>query len=106
CRQLGSTDHFSSPTFSIVNEYNIGSLSRSSDLAEEPKMMRKIYHIDLYRIRTPEEALSVGIEEYLNSSHYCFIEWPELIESILPENRVKILIKPDGYIRNVSIFIT
>ena len=106
CRQLGSHDNFSSPTFSIVNEYSIDSLPASADFSDAQTSPRKIYHIDLYRLKNTEEARSVGIEEYLYSGNYCFIEWPELIESILPENRVKILMKPDDYVRNVSIFIT
>lgn len=91
CKQLGSHDNFSSPTYSIVNEYATSSFG-------------KIYHIDLYRLKNLEEALDVGIEEYISGEHYCFIEWPELIEKLLPEDVVKIEIKPDGNLRNLSIF--
>lgn len=69
CKELGSADNFSSPTFSIVNEYK----------AEKP-----IYHIDLYRLKSKAEAEDIGIEEYLYSGNYCFIEWPELIKDMLP----------------------
>jgi tRNA threonylcarbamoyladenosine biosynthesis protein TsaE len=93
CSELGSHDNFSSPTYSIVNEY----LS--------PSIPSKIYHMDLYRLKSAEEALSVGIEEYIYSGNYCFIEWPELIEHYLPKDVAKIYIKCDGNVRNVSIFI-
>lgn len=95
CRQLGSQDNFSSPTYNIVNEYSI-----HSEIPDQ-----KIYHIDLYRLKNIEEVISIGIEEYMNGIHYCFIEWPKLVETLLPDDTVKIHIKPDGNIRNVAIFI-
>jgi tRNA threonylcarbamoyladenosine biosynthesis protein TsaE len=72
CKNLGSNDDISSPTFSIVNEYisNIG----------------KIYHFDFYRIENIEEAFDIGLEEYLYSNDYCFIEWAEKIEELLPKS--------------------
>ena len=73
CSQLGSQDNFSSPSYSIVNEYLIEG-SRE-----------KIYHIDLYRLKNLEEALAIGIEDYITGESYCFIEWPDLIESLLPK---------------------
>lgn len=73
CSYLGSDDNFSSPTFAIINEY---------------KASAPIYHIDLYRLKNLEEALQIGIEEYLYSGNYCFIEWPELIEGLLPDEAV------------------
>jgi len=69
CHHLGYKGDVTSPTFSLVNEYNMG-----SDL---------IYHMDLYRIKSIEEAYDIGIEEYLYSGEYCFIEWPEMIEPII-----------------------
>ncbi len=71
CKALGSTDDISSPTFSIVNEYNstIGTL----------------FHFDFYRIKSIEEAFDFGLEEYLYSDHYCFLEWAEKVEQLLPE---------------------
>lgn len=71
-KNLGSTDDISSPTFSIVNEYlsNIG----------------KIYHFDFYRIENIEEAFDIGLEEYIYSENYCFIEWAEKIEELLPNS--------------------
>ena len=80
CRQLGSQDSFSSPTFSIVNEYAI------------PGTVERIYHIDLYRLKTIEEALEIGMEEYLSGNDYCFIEWPQLIERLLPPGIARVSI--------------
>jgi len=96
CKQLGSADSFSSPSYSIVNEYLMNE--------DESKIRDKIYHIDLYRLKKIEEAIEVGIEDYLTGESYCFIEWPELVERLLPDDIVKIEMKPDGNLRNLSIF--
>ncbi len=93
CRQLGSVDSFSSPTFSIVNEYAIAGAAQ------------RIYHIDLYRLKDLEEAMDLGLQEYLNGQDYCFIEWPGLAKELLPAETVNIHIKSEGNIRNVSIFM-
>jgi tRNA threonylcarbamoyladenosine biosynthesis protein TsaE len=77
--ELGVTDAMSSPTFSIVNEY-------------ECRQYEKVYHFDFYRIRTEIEALDIGIEEYFDSGYPCFIEWPEKIPSLLPESRGEVTI--------------
>ncbi|MEM6723375.1 MAG: tRNA (adenosine(37)-N6)-threonylcarbamoyltransferase complex ATPase subunit type 1 TsaE, partial [Bacteroidota bacterium] len=71
CQQLNSTDNVSSPTFSLVNEYDY------------PDGM--IFHMDLYRLNSIEEALDIGIEGYLDSGHYCFIEWPAVILPLLDQ---------------------
>ena len=92
CKQLGSTDNFSSPTYSIVNEYSLQNHTS------------KIFHIDCYRLKNFEEALSVGMEEYVSGQNYCFIEWPELVETLLPDDVIKISIRTDENVRNVSIF--
>ena len=92
CKSLGSVDNFSSPTYSIVNEYLI------------EKTGTKIFHMDLYRLRNFEEALALGIEEYLEGTNYCFIEWPELIDSLLPPGTVHVSIKPTDDMREFSIF--
>lgn len=87
CRALGvEEDPTGSPTFSIVNEY------RSDTTAE------LIYHFDLYRIENLEQAFDIGIEDYLDSGALCFIEWPDRIADILPDDtvRVKIDVLPDG----------
>ena len=80
--QLGVNDTITSPTFSIINEYN-----SLKDL--------KVYHFDLYRIKDENEALDFGIEEYLYSDDYCFIEWPERISGLINSNVVEIKIKLD-----------
>lgn len=80
-KTLGSDDDVSSPTFSIVNEYKFND--------------EKIYHFDLYRINDIEEAFNFGIEDYLYSDNWIFIEWPEKIEAILDENYDKITLELD-----------
>ena len=92
CRDLGSLDSFSSPSYSIVNEYLI-----------EPGR-EKIYHIDLYRLKSIEEALALGIEDYIAGDSYCFIEWPELIERLLPADVVNVSITQEDDMREISIF--
>lgn len=77
CEYLEVLDLVSSPTFAIVNEY-------------DTKSSGKIYHFDFYRIQEPDELLDIGIEEYISSNEYLFIEWPELGEDFLPQNLTKI----------------
>jgi tRNA threonylcarbamoyladenosine biosynthesis protein TsaE len=81
CRALNCTEPATSPTFAIINEY----LSQSE---------QKIFHFDFYRIESPEEAYDLGYEEYFyDNSAINFIEWPEMIEHLLPENHIKIEIQ-------------
>ena len=82
CRSLGSTDSLSSPTFSIINEYN-------SDFGV-------LYHMDWYRLKNEEEAIQIGIEDYLFSGHFCFIEWHQHAESLIPRPYVLIQISNEG----------
>jgi tRNA threonylcarbamoyladenosine biosynthesis protein TsaE len=79
CEVLGAVDIVSSPTFTLVNEYKT---SRGETL----------YHIDFYRIKKQEEVFDFGVEEYLTGDSYCFMEWPELVEDILPDDRVNVKI--------------
>ncbi len=82
CKALGATDIVSSPTFTLVNEY------RTSG-------GETLFHIDFYRIKKQEEVFDFGIEEYLTGESYCFMEWPELVEEILPSGTIKIRISVD-----------
>ncbi|MDO4780238.1 MAG: tRNA (adenosine(37)-N6)-threonylcarbamoyltransferase complex ATPase subunit type 1 TsaE [Bacteroides sp.] len=81
CEELGVTDTVASPTFAIVNEY------RTKDKNEA------IYHFDFYRIKQLGEVYDMGYEDYLYSGNLCFIEWPELIEELLPENTMTVNIE-------------
>ncbi|MBP3775509.1 MAG: tRNA (adenosine(37)-N6)-threonylcarbamoyltransferase complex ATPase subunit type 1 TsaE [Prevotella sp.] len=91
CEELGSTDVITSPTFSIVNEYGI-SHNKKSPLSRED-LGESIYHFDFYRIKKLEEVYDMGYEEYFYSGALCLIEWPELIEDILPEDAVRVTIE-------------
>ena len=82
CKSLNSDDIVTSPTFAIINEYKTDNSS-------------SIFHFDFYRIEDIEEAYDLGYEDYIYSGNYCFIEWPEMIESLLPENIVKVEIEVD-----------
>lgn len=86
CQELGVEDVISSPTFAIVNEY------RSDSTGE------LIYHFDFYRIKKLSEVYDMGYEDYFYSGALCFIEWPELVEELLPGDAVKVKIEelPDG----------
>ena len=85
CEELGVKDVITSPTFAIVNEYTDGQ--------GEP-----VYHFDFYRIKKQEEVYDIGFEDYVESGSVCLMEWPELIEDILPADTVKVSIteQPDG----------
>ncbi|MDB5226812.1 MAG: tsaE [Bacteroidota bacterium] len=90
CEQLNVSDAVSSPTYPIINEY------------QYPKGI--VYHIDLYRLKSIDEALNIGIEEYLYSGNPCFIEWPDNFETLLPEDHIKIFIrKLDEQTRTIEI---
>ena len=90
CKGLNVLDVVSSPTFSIVNQY----LNKNNDF---------IYHFDFYRTTNKEEIFDIGYEEYIYSSSYCFIEWPEKIESLLPNNYIKIEMILDRNNRKINI---
>ncbi len=79
CHELGSVDYVTSPSFALINEYSTvnGSI---------------IYHFDFYRIKKLEEAFDLGYEDYIYSGNYCLIEWPEMIEPLLPEGIVEVRI--------------
>lgn len=90
CDVLGVDDQVSSPTYSLVNEYEYSG--------------GKIYHFDFFRVKTETEAYDMGFEEYLYSGNYCFIEWPEKIESLWPLNYIKVVIdQSDDHCRTVCV---
>jgi tRNA threonylcarbamoyladenosine biosynthesis protein TsaE len=82
CEYLGAIDIATSPTFTLVNEYRTAS-------------GESLFHIDFYRIKKQEEVYDFGIEEYLSGNSYCFMEWPELIEELLPPETVIVKISVD-----------
>ena len=90
CEELGVTDVITSPTFAIVNEYEAGDAEAHSSLFTLHSSL--IYHFDFYRIKKLEEVYDMGYEDYFYSGALCFIEWPELIEELLPEDAVKVSI--------------
>ena len=91
CEELGVTDVINSPTFSIINEYRA---EPSGEL---------IYHFDCYRLEQLSDALSLGAEDYLQSGALCFIEWPEVIEDILPADTVHAILQElEGGVRKLT----
>ena len=86
CDALGVTDVVNSPTFAIVNEYY------SEKLAEN------VFHFDFYRIRHADEVRDLGFDDYLRSGCFCLMEWPELVEELLPDDIVRVTLSelPDG----------
>ncbi len=99
CEELGVEDVITSPTFAIVNEYTatppMASANSSFFILHSSF---QIYHFDFYRIKKLEEVYDMGYEEYFYSGALCFIEWPELIEPLLPDDAVRVTIEeqPDG----------
>ena len=85
CEQMGTTDVVNSPTFAIVNVYDV----------EQP-YKGEVYHFDCYRLKDIREAMDFGAEEYLYSGNYCFVEWPDIIEPLLPDDTVWIKIVPQA----------
>ena len=85
CKSLGSTSVVNSPTFAIINDYELPS-------------GKALYHFDLYRLKNIEEAFNMGFDEYFYSGNYCFVEWPAIAEDILPEDSkiLTIEVQPDG----------
>jgi tRNA threonylcarbamoyladenosine biosynthesis protein TsaE len=90
CAELGVTGNISSPTFSIVNEYF-------------SPINGKVFHFDFYRIKSEREAYDLGYEEYFYNANYCFIEWPEKIINLLPENSVHVKIVLKNNNREITI---
>ena len=93
CKTLGVNSATSSPTFSLVNEY-------------ETTTNQIVYHFDFYRLKTEMEALDMGADDYFYSGNWCFIEWAEKIPNLIPEEHsvVTIELRPDGK-RNLKLTI-
>ena len=90
CSELGMKEMASSPTYSIVNEYEY--------------INGKIYHFDFFRIRTQNEAFDIGFEEYLASGEFCFIEWPQKISDLWPQHYLLITISEgESELRNIKV---
>ena len=83
CEEMGTSDVVNSPTFAIVNVYDV----------EQP-YKGEVYHFDCYRLKDIREALDFGAEDYLYSGNYCFIEWPEMIDALLPDDTIWVKIIP------------
>lgn len=88
CEAMGTEDIVNSPTFAIVNVYEVEAMRR-----EAKGERQELYHFDCYRIKDIREAMDFGAEEYLYSRNYCFIEWAEMIEPLLPEDTVWVKIE-------------
>ena len=84
CRQLQVVDMVSSPTFSIINQY-------------QARDGQTVYHMDLYRVKSEEEALQAGVEECFYSGNYCFVEWPENAAALLPEDSLHCYLSYTGH---------
>jgi len=91
CSYLGVKELVNSPSFAIINEYKSASLE-------------SIFHMDYYRIKNIKEAFDIGYEDYIYSGSYCFIEWPEKIEELLPEDIVNITITEDELGKRIISF--
>jgi tRNA threonylcarbamoyladenosine biosynthesis protein TsaE len=89
-KQLGSQDNVTSPTFSLVNEYIVEGGERNT-----------IYHFDFYRIMGLDEVYDIGYEEYFYSGQFCFVEWPDKITSLLPENFMEIRVSRMSSAKNI-----
>lgn len=99
CEELGVEDVITSPTFAIINEYSID----NHDIQRSTFNVQRIYHFDFYRIKKLEEVYDMGYEDYFYSGALCFIEWPELIEEILPEDAVRVsIVEQEDGTRTVS----
>lgn len=89
CGELGVEDNVCSPTFAIINEYKTGNGA-------------PVYHFDFYRLKNAEEAYDIGYEEYFYSGEYCFTEWTEKVEELLPEHYVRVELQEENGIRTIT----
>lgn len=96
CRYLGAAQSAASPTFSLINEYAYPLPDGGEGL---------IHHLDLYRLRNIGEAFDIGVEDLLYDPHYCLIEWPQVIEPLLPEDTAKIYIEIESEIERKLVIL-
>ena len=96
CRRLGVREKVTSPTFGLVNEYTY---------PDQQGCEQRAYHLDLYRLTKLEEALDIGIEDYLDDAAYCFVEWPDLIEALAPPEVVRIKLSITGNSSRKILFL-
>lgn len=87
CRKLGAEEGAVSPSFALVNEYHF---------TDEQGLLHRFYHLDLFRLKDEQEALDIGIEDYLYGGDYCFVEWPDLVEGLAPDDVVRIQITSES----------
>ena len=97
CATLGVKDNVCSPTFAIVNEY-----TRTTDSGEQ----EPVYHFDFYRMKSVAEAYDIGYEEYFYSGCYCFTEWTEKVEELLPERYVRVEMAEKDNTRTLTAKLT
>ena len=90
CKSLGVSENVSSPTFSLVNEY-------------KDRHGKSVFHFDFYRIQSLQEVYDLGYEEYFYSGRYCFVEWPEKILNLLPQDSVTVTMQVENGIRIISV---
>ena len=90
CRQLGSQDNVTSPTFALMNEYRTVS-------------GQKIFHFDFYRIDSLSEVFDMGYEDFFYSGHLCLVEWPEKIKQLLPQNCLSVFITVEDNLRTITV---
>ena len=102
CEELGVEDVITSPTFAIINEYQVigdrcwGMDNSQTVNTQHPSPITQIFHFDFYRIKKLEEVYDMGYEDYFYSGALCFIEWPELIEELLPDDAIRVSIEENA----------
>lgn len=94
CREMGINDVINSPTFAIINEYAL------------PNATEVVYHMDCYRLEKLEDALNLGFMDYLESGNCCFIEWPDVIAPLLPENTLYVQMREQSDGSRIITFVT
>lgn len=102
CAALGVKDNVCSPTFAIVNEYRRTATRPQTEGLDAESGQEPVYHFDFYRLKSVAEAYDIGYEEYFYSGCYCFTEWTEKVEELLPEHYVRVEITEDNGTRTLQ----